>query len=250
MTYTPDRLLEAIDANAVGLLVGLGVAMLCQTVWLIEAARVARRDSSYSIPLACTLFWFAHDIAYVVRFRDWFFTYDHWFLQLFWLGLLSAALLEFVFFAQLIRYGRRELAPAWSPFQFTLLIIAATTGSILAWEYLRLLFDDPLYLASSALTLMSYALFGPSMTLRRRSFRGQTLLMWQCFTTMTFAWWIATVAFLPGPFRSWQYLAVGVFTAAVGVAMMIAIRHAPQSPNATEPPRSDLTSDEPVPGTR
>lgn len=250
MAYSPDRLLEAIDANAIGLLVGLGVAMLCQTVWLIGAVRVARRDSSYSIPLTCTLFWFAHDIAYVVRFREWFFGYDHWFLKLFWLGLLSAALLEFVFFAQFIRYGRPELAPAWSRAQFTLLFIAATVGAILAWEYLRVLFDDPLYLASSALTLMSYALFGPSLALRRRSFRGQSMLMWLCFTTMTFSWWIVTVAFLPGPFRSWQYLAMGVFTAGVGVAMMIAIRREQRSSNATGSVHSVDTSQESVAGIR
>lgn len=158
--------------------------------------------------MVCTLLWFAHDIGYVVRFHDWWFEHDHWFLQLFWIGLLSAAVIEI--FMQLVRYGRPELAPTWSRAQFTALVVAATVGAILAWEYFRLLFDDPLYLASSALTLMSYALFGAAMTLRRRSWRGQSLLMWLCFTLMTIAWWITTVAFLPAPFRSWQYVAVGV----------------------------------------
>ena len=57
----------------------------------------------------CTAFWFAHDTSYVVRFNEWFGTYDHWFLKLFRFALVVTYLTEIVYIGQTIRYGGREL---------------------------------------------------------------------------------------------------------------------------------------------
>ncbi|MDO3402720.1 hypothetical protein QWI29_21990 [Mycolicibacterium neoaurum] len=222
-----------IDSRPVPLLVGLGLAMAFQTAWLIGAIRAGNRDRAFSLPLVCTFLWFAHDFGYVVRLPHWIATYDHWWVYLFWLGMLSALVLEVFFFAQILQFGRAEIAPTLSQNGFRLLIAAGATGAVIGWEYLRVLFGDPLYLASSSLTLLSYALFGPALLLRRHGRRGQTLFMWGNFTAMTATWWVTTCVFLAPIFLSWQYVAVGVFTFAVGVAMIALLRRDDQWPTVS-----------------
>jgi hypothetical protein len=239
--YTPSELLADID-RGYALLVGLAVAMVFQTAWLVEAIRVAHRDRAYSIPLACTYLWFAHDIGFVLRYHQWA-AYHHWFLNLFWLGLLSAAVLELVFFAQVVRFGHDETAPGLTHGQFAGVVATGALGAILAWEYLRLVFDDPLYLGASALTLVSYALFGPALFLRRRGGLGQSRLMWLCFTAMSATWWATTALFLTPAFRSWQYLGAGVFCVVVG-GVMVKVLSADRISKRT-PVRSDLTTASP-----
>jgi hypothetical protein len=109
--YDPLDLLHRIDEHTAPILVGFTIAMVFQTIAMVTAVRLTAREHWISIPLPCTFLWFAHDLGFVVRFDDWFATYDHWFLKLFWVGLLSALLLELVFFAQAIRYGRQEYLP-------------------------------------------------------------------------------------------------------------------------------------------
>ena len=221
--YDANKLLALIDAHPFALIAGLGIAMLFQTVWLVAAVRVAQRDQAYSLPLACTFVWFAHDLGFVVRFSHWSDAYGHWFLYLFWVGMLSATLLEVVFFAQIMRYGRLEIAPHLSTWQFRATIVAAAAGVVVAWEYLKSIVDDPLCLGSSALTLLSFALFGPALYVKRAGPRGQNLVMWLSFTAMTFTWWLTTATFLTPAFRSPQYIAVGAFSFLVGVVMVVVL---------------------------
>jgi hypothetical protein len=210
--YDAPQLLQQIDDHTAPILIGFALAMACQTVALVSAVRVGARERVISIPLFCTFFWFAHDVGCVVRFHDWFVTYDHWFVKCFWVGLVSAMLLELVFFAQAIRYGREELLPSWSPRAFTALIVAGAAASILAWEYLKAVMDDPLYQASPALTMLAFPITGAALMVRRRSVAGQTVAIWAAFTCMAACWWTTTIAFYAGFFRSWQYIAVGAAT--------------------------------------
>jgi len=221
--YDAQQLLAQIDDHTAPILIGFALAMVFQTIALVGAVRIGARERVISIPLFCTFFWFAHDVGYVVRFDDWFSTYDHWFVKCFWVGLLSAMLLEFVFFAQAIRYGREELLPGWSPRAFAALIAAGALGSILAWEYLKAVMDDPLYQASPALTMLAFPITGAALMVRRRSVAGQTVMIWSAFTCMATCWWATTIAFYEGFFRSWQYVAVGVATVLGCAAMTVVV---------------------------
>lgn len=227
--YDAQELLARIDDHTAPILIGFAIAMLFQTILMVSAVRVAARDRHISIPLFCTFFWFAHDLGCVVRFDTWFHTYDHWFMKCFWVGLLSALLLEFVYFAQILKYGRQEYAPSWTPAQFATLIAAGAVVAVLAWEYFRLAFDDPLYFAGPAPTMVSYVVFGAAMYLRRRSAIGQTTLMWGSFTCMVVAWWITVGIWFTGAFRSWQYIAMGIFCFVGGLLMtrLVAANPAP-----------------------
>lgn len=217
--YDASALLDRLDTHTIPILLGFAVAMVLQTVWLVTAIRVAARDRLYSIPLFCTFFWFAHDLGCVVRFDQWFHVHDHWFMKFFWVGLLSAFLLEFVFFAQVLKHGRKELAPWMTGQQLLVVIVLGALGGILLWEFVRSVVEDPLYVGTAGPTLASYALLGPALYLRRRSMAGQSTLMWACFTLMTATWWTTSALGFGAGFRSWQYLALGAFAFGVGVVM-------------------------------
>jgi hypothetical protein len=221
--YDPQLLLRQIDNHAIPILIGLTVVMICQTIFMVDAVRVSARERVISIPLFCTFFWFAHDLGCVVRFNAWFDVYDNWFLKLFWLGLFSAMLIEFVFFAQAIRYGRKELLPNWSSRSFGLLIVVGALSAILSWEYLRSILSDPLYQAGGALTMLAFPVTAAVLVIRRRSVVGQTVLIWAAFTCMAVAWWATVLAFYGPDFRSWQFIAVGVATILGGGMMTVLV---------------------------
>lgn len=135
-------------------------------------------------------------------------------------------------------FGHDEIAPGLTHGQFAGIVATRALGAIVAWEYLRLVFDDPLYLGGSALTLVSYALFGPALFLRRRGGFGQSRLMWLCFTAMSATWWAATAMCLTPAVRSWQYLGAGGFCVVVGVVMLKALsvdRISKRTPVCSEP---------------
>ena len=217
--YDAQLLLDQIDRDKWWILAGFGIAMVFQWIWLIECVRVARRDLAYSMPLFCTFYWFAHDTGCVARFHDWFVTYDHWYLKCFWFGLLTAALLELVFFAQVIKYGRDELAPGFSLRAFVAGLIALQIAASVAWELLKQILDDPLYQGSVAPTMVSYVAFGFALMLRRRSTIGQNTTMWWSFTGMCVFWFLTVGTWYGEGFRSWQYLATGGVAIAGGIAM-------------------------------
>lgn len=218
--YDPQHLLNLIDDNAWWILGGFAIAMVFQWIWLIECVRMAKRERAYSMPLFCTFFWFAHDTGVTVRFHDWFVTYDHWFLQLFWVGLITAVVLELVFFAQVVKYGKDELVPGVGTRGFVLGLVAVQIASSVTWEFFKFIMDDPLYQASPAVTMVSYPLMGAALLFRRRSSIGQNVTMWASFTAMTVCWSVVTAIWYGAGFRSWQYLAAGAVAALGGLVMM------------------------------
>jgi len=217
--YNPHELLSLIDQNKWWILGGLIAMMVFQWIWLIECVRIARRDRAYSMPLFLTFFWFAHDSGCVARFNDWFNVYDHWFMKLFWLGLLTAVILELIFFSQVIKYGKDELVPGISTASFVVGLVVFQIATSAAWEYLKYVMGDPLYQTSPTVTLISYPFFGAALMFRRRSTVGQNVTMWWTFTAMTVAWQ-ATIWTCYGPsFRSWQMIAAGIVAIAGGLVM-------------------------------
>ena len=238
--YDGRELLWRIDHHTAPILIGFGLAMVFQTLLMVSAVRVAARDRHISIPLFCTFFWFAHDLGCVVRFDTWFHTYDHWFMKCFWVGLLSALLLEFVYFTQILKYGRQEYAPSWTQAQFAALIAAGAVVAVVAWEYFRSMMGDPLYFAGPAPTMVSYVVFGAALYLRRRSAVGQSIVMWGSFTAMAVAWWVTVGLWFTAAFRSWQYIAMGAVCFLGGLAMTARLtvdrRHSPAAAAARRSP--------------
>lgn len=222
--YEPHAILEAIDHDTVWILLGFGLAMVLQNIAMGMAVVTTHREGWISIPLPCTFLWFAHDLGVVARFDTWFNVYDHWFLKLFWLGLLTALILEMAFFAQAIRVGRAEYLPGGTQAQWTALVVGGAIAFVVVWEYLKVVFDDPLYQAAPAITLFLLPLATTALLLRRRSAVAQSAVIYGCFAGMIPLWWGVTAGYYGGNFRSWQYIATGVlaFVMLVGVTVAVA----------------------------
>jgi hypothetical protein len=222
--YDAQAILDAIDHHTIPILVGFGLAMVLQNIAMITAVVMTRREGWISIPLPCTFLWFAHDLGVVARFHIWFNVYHHWFLKLFWLGLLSALILELVFFAQAIRVGRAEYLPRGTQTQWAALVIAGAVAVVIVWEYTRVFWGDPLYQAAPAITLVLLPLATTALLLRRQSAVAQSPLIYGCFAAMVVLWWGVTAGYYGGAFASWQYLLAGVaaFIMLVGVTVAVA----------------------------
>ncbi|BBY25763.1 hypothetical protein [Mycobacterium stomatepiae] len=222
--YDTGAILAAIDNHTIPILVGFGLAMVLQNIGMITAVVMTRREGWISIPLPCTFLWFAHDFGVVVRFNTWFNVYDHWFLKLFWLGLLTALILELVFFAQALKVGRTEYLPNGTQAQWSALVVGGAPAFVVVWEYMKVVWDDPLYQAAPAITLFLLPLSTTALLLRRRSAIAQSPLIYGCFAAMAVLWWGVTAGYYGGGFASWQYLLTGVvaFVMLVGVTVAVA----------------------------
>jgi hypothetical protein len=235
--YEPSAILGAIDDHTLPILLGFGLAMVLQNVAMVTAVLMTRREGWISIPLPCTFLWFSHDLGVVVRFDTWFHDYDHWFLKLFWIGLVTAFLLELVFLAQAMKVGRKEYLPQGTQAQWNALLLGGAAMFVLAWEYQKTIWDDPLYQALAATTLYIIPLAVVPLVLRRRSAIAQSPVIYGCFAAMVVLWWAVTVGGYGEPFRTWQYVWSGfvAFAALAAVAVWIGrLRAAAPVPSLVE----------------
>jgi hypothetical protein len=231
--YDAQLILDAIDRHTVPILVGFGLAMVLQNIAMITAVVMTRREGWISIPLPCTFLWFAHDLGVVARFNTWFNVYGHWFLKLFWLGLLSALILELIFFAQAIRVGRAEYLPHGTQAQWTALVIGGAVAFVIVWEYTRVCWGDPLYQAAPAITLFLLPVATTALLLRRQSAVAQSPLIYGCFAAMVVLWWGVTASYYGGVFAGWQYVLTGV--TAFGMLAGVTVAVARMRTNAARP---------------
>lgn len=208
--YEPGAILDAIDEHTWPIMVGFTLAMVLQNIAMVTAVLMTRREGWISIPLPCTFLWFAHDLGVVVRFDTWFNDYDHWFLELFWVGLVTALLLELVFLAQAVQVGRKEYLPDGTQAQWNALLLGGAGMFVLAWEYQKTIWDDPLSQALAATTLYVIPLAVVPLVLRRRSAVAQSPVIYGCFAGMIPLWWAVTAGAYGDAFRTWQYLASGL----------------------------------------
>jgi len=181
------------------------------------------------MPLFCTCFWLAHDAGCVARFDDWFNGYDHWYMKLYWVGLLTAVVWELLYLSQVVAYGREELMPWATKPVFVGILAAGVVTSVVTWEFLKTGFTDPLYQASPVITQVSYPVFGLMMLVGRRSGIGQTPRLWWSFTGMCVAFVPTSVIFFGPYFQTWQYIAEGVVAIVGGIVMALVVQRMRQA---------------------
>jgi hypothetical protein len=204
--YTAHDFLTRIDDHKWPVLIVCAFAMIGNYIFFIEAFRVARRDKIVTIPIFCTMFWFAHDLSFVYRVDDWFTDIDHWYVKLFWVALVFTVTFETVYLAQVLRYGRGELLPDASPQQWLALLVVGQIGVCVCWEGVKFVFDDPLYAGSFGIANLSYPLMGVAMAVRRRSMAGQTPIIWIGYLILVVCWSSANFLWFPDAFRSTQWV--------------------------------------------
>jgi len=231
--YDPAAVLRSIDDHKVALLVPCAMAFVLNYVWFIDGMRVARRERRYSMPIAATYAFMAHDLAYVGHFSTWFGAGGHWFSRLFWVGMLLSFLMELVLLWQTIEYGRAEHAPQLSEAVWTGAVLAGLGGTMAIWWVLRGTLADPLFLLSLGLITAAYPPLGTALLLHRRSRAGQTVLMWAAFTGLTLFWFPATTLGFGRQFRTWPWIGLGLLTITWGAVNTWLVARAPARP-ATE----------------
>jgi hypothetical protein len=220
--YDAHELLAHIDQNKWPVLIVCAFAMIGNYIFFIEAFRVARRDKIVTIPIFCTMFWFAHDLSFVYRYNEWFNVIDHWYVKLFWAALVLTVIFESVYLVQVLQYGRAELLPKASQAQFGLLVLAGVVGSCVCWEAVKFVLDDPVYAGSFGIANLSYVLMGTALAVRRRSMAGQTPIIWVGYLILVVCWAGANTLWFGSSFRSVQWLSLDACCLIGGVGLLYA----------------------------
>jgi hypothetical protein len=234
--YDPAEVLRSIDQHKVALLVPCAIAFVLNYVWFIDGMRVARRERRYSMPIAATYAFMAHDLAYVGHFSTWFGDGGHWFSKLFWVGMLLSFGMELILLWQTIEYGWTEHAPEWSRTVWTGAVLAGAAGTITLWWILKGTLADPLFLMSLGLITAAYPPMGMALLLHRRSRAGQTVLMWAAYTGLTMFWFPATFFGFGDQFRSWPWVGLWVTSTGWGALNTWLVARAPARPPAESAP--------------
>lgn len=206
--YNAQQLLALIDENRLPVLALCALAMFGNYMFFIAAYRESRRQKLFTIPIFCTMFWFAHDLSFVYRYDLWWNQIDHWYVKAFWCALVLTVTFELVYLRQVVRYGGRELLPDASQAQWTALVLAGIVGAVVCWEAVKYVFDDQVYAGSFGIANLSYVLMGTALAVRRRSMRGQTPATWIGYLILVVGWSSANVLYFGPEFRSPQWLAL------------------------------------------
>jgi len=227
--YDGHETLSSIDNNAASILALCALAMVCNYTWFFASYVIARREKVYSIPIFCTLFWFAGDATFVAHYDTWFNTYQHWYVELFWGALLFTVLFEVLFIVQAIQYGRKELLPSASPRQFGALIIAGAVAAVVVWNFLNDSMGDPIAVAYFSVANAALPLMYVGILLRRRTSAGTAPLVWWGYLGMITCWFLAIALFFGPEFRSFWYLALWAVCTIAGAGVLVAVKRLPKT---------------------
>lgn len=141
----------------------------------------AKRDRTYSIPLATNLWNLAHDTTFVFSYHSWFDDKDEfWLLKLFWVGLIVFSIMELVIISQILRFAREDLfgkgcsiPKAIAIYTFLQLFVYA-----IFW-WLQDIWEDPLEYYGLMTTVIIASAFNISMMRARGSRRGMSeFILW------------------------------------------------------------------------
>jgi hypothetical protein len=232
--YEPVQTLAEIDRHQWQIIAACGLAMICNYAWFFAAFRQGNRDRTYSVPVACSLFWLVGDATVVLNFDRAFNTFDHWYPKLFWVALLFTVAFEIAFLAQTVRYGHRELLPAWSKGQFIALIVGGVVTVAALWATVQSSFEDDLFIVYFHLANVMMPLFYVGILIRRRSSAGTNRFIWIAYLAMESIWYFATFVWFGDDLQRWETVALWIVTSAGCLAMIWVIGRLPRT--TPEPP--------------
>jgi len=218
-----------------GPVVALGaVALLANWYYFFECARLSRRDRVPPMALWATTVFMGHDGSYLLKYDTWFGTYDHWFPKLFWVGLIVTFTFEVIFFAQTIRYGRKELAPNLSQRLWTVYCLGAAVVGILFWVIVKSVLDDPLYMMTFVITLGMCVPATIPLLLRRGSRIGVGLRQMWAYLVIGLGFLGLLFGVLQGPFLEPLWWVAGVLCLGLAVLQLAIVHRLPEVADGSE----------------
>ncbi len=229
--YDVGGTLANIDAGVPRLLAFGAMSLLCNFYYFGSAAYLGFKHKIYTMPLIGTFVFIPHDVHYLLLYDKWFNVYDHWFLQLFFVGLVVTSVLEMVFFYQVLRWGRKELLPQVSQGAWVGLLLVMLTGVTVIWIAVKGALADELFFFSFGWTIWFCLPFVIPLMMRRQSSLGQSVSMWVAFTVMAICWWAAVWPLDPY-FRSPAWIGLGVVVVLWASATILMVRRLAPEPDA------------------
>ncbi len=206
--YDVTGTLTNIDANVPRLLLLGACSLVANFIFFGTAIRNGFKLKTYTMPVACTLLFIPHDFHYLLMYDKWFNQYDHWFMQLFFVGLIITNIMEFTFFYQVLRWGRKEILPQFSQAAYVGVLLIALAGTSVSWYAVKTMLADELWFFSFGWTIWFCLPFTIPMMLKRGSTVGQSPTMWVAYIVMALCWWAALWPLDPF-FRSVAWIALG-----------------------------------------
>ncbi|MEI8093760.1 MAG: hypothetical protein WCG80_06070 [Spirochaetales bacterium] len=200
--YDPRALLASVDTNPV-LFLALGAfAMVFNYSFFAEAIRAGRRDKAFALPLTVSTAWFAHDISFVFRGGEWFGTYQHWYVELFWVALIPTSAFELLFIWQVWKYGKDEIFPSGTRAQYAWLLVGSVVAGLIIWYAAKEMLGDPIYIFTFGGVASLGVAYGIRRTATRGNATGQSALLWGAFTCMLITWYTAVFLFFGPVFQT------------------------------------------------
>jgi len=224
--YDVSTTFANVDTYMVHLLAFGALSLICNFIFFGTALRLGFKHRIYTVPVAATMIFIPHDFHYLLMWEKWFVVYDHWFMQLFFVGLIITNLMEFVFFYQLLKFGRKELLPTVSQSTFVSIMAATLAVSSVIWYGVKTVLADELWFFSFGWTIWFCLPFVIPLMLKRRSSIGQNSLMWWAYIGMALAWWAAVYPLDPF-FQSFAWLGLGAVIVLWAFATIYIIRKMP-----------------------
>lgn len=222
--YNVTTTLAAIDEGMVWILALGAISLLCNFAFFGTSIRLGFKHQIYTVPVAATMIFIPHDFHYLLQWEKWFVVYDHWFMQLFFVGLIITNVMEFIFLYQLLKFGRKELLPSFSQPAYVAVILTTLAASCVIWYGVKTMLADELWFFSFGWTVWFCLPFVIPLMLRRGSAIGQNTFMWVAYIGMMLAWWAAIYPLDPF-FRSFAWIGLGVVTVVWALATIAVIRH-------------------------
>ncbi len=221
--YDVSSTLANIDQNVPRLLTFGALALICNFIYFGSGIYLGFKQKVVSMPIVATLIFIPHDLVYVMMFDKWFNVYDHWFMQLYWVGLIITNIEEFCFLYLAIKYGREEYAPSISQRAWTGLIFLALAGAFVAFVAIKSVLADELWFFTFGWTVWFCIPLVIPMMLKRNSTAGQSRLMWTAYIGMAISYWCAVYPLAPF-FQSAVWLSLGGVIVVWALAVLWTIR--------------------------
>lgn len=190
MSYDPAAVVAATSQNLIWVLGACALSFAGAYMQYFGALSMGFKHRTFSIPLVCNLWNFAHDTTFVMNFHHWFYEVDFWLVRAFWFALVVFATCECVVMYQLLRYGRGEVFPGMSLVQ----AIAAYAGlqvfmyGVLWW--ILSMIHDPYYLLMFSTATVLAPMFNIALMRSRGSRRGFSMTMLVGYLLLCTGFWL------------------------------------------------------------
>ena len=238
MTYDVDQVLATVQHQIGAVLLSGAVIFVGYYLYYGEAIRLGFRDRTHAVPVFANMYFFAHDLLFLLLFRRWFYEIDHWLYRAFWVGLLVFTGLECVVHYQTLRYSRQELFPTLSQRQYVLAYagMQAAIGSLFWFIYTQL--ADYLFLISFSSTVIVSVAFMLPFLHARGTQKGQSRVLAISLIISPIGFFFLFLPVLSPYFASLPYRVMGIVTVAIAVVYLWRLgRYPAYPPNAA--PRTD-----------